>query len=176
MSEAVETQPVGVKTPHLRRLITRNARNLTTISQEVAATGNPGTVFDYRAEFSKDYAAELERAIDLNSRVTSHFFILVARRTMYGLEADNVYRQLFIGCHVRPVAEPNTDCWEINADAHTAELIWTLPTRVAMQQLAVKAPVEADPFLVHCCKEYFNGTLNREHDRILASGADSEER
>lgn len=158
-----------------KRLITRNARNLTTISQEVVAKGNPGTVYDYRSEFSKDYASELDRAIELNSRVSAHFFILVARRTMHGLEAENIYRQLFIGCHVRPQAEPNTDCWEIDCASHTMDLLWVLPTRVAIQQLAVFPPSNADPFLVHSCKEFINGNLNREYERILAAGARSKE-
>lgn len=164
----------GGDTPYstVNHRVKRNSRNLTAEGKKVAETGNTGTVQDYRREFENDYAKELIKAIEENSKIAAKFFVYIVRKPMYGIETENVYRQIFMGLHMRPRAEPNTDCWFIDTDAHTAELLWVLPTRVAIQQLAIAPPPGADEFLVHCIKEYINGSLNREYDRISASGAD----
>lgn len=168
----------GGDTPYssIKHRVKRNSRNLTRESRSVAETGNTGNVGDYRREFESDYARELEKAIEGNSKVAKQFYILVVRKVMYGVENDNVYRQIFIGCHMRPKAEPNTDCWYIDTDAHTMDLLWVLPTRVAIQSMIISPPPGVDPFLVDCCKEYHNGNLNREYERIIAYGANAEER
>ena len=166
----------GGDTPYknVSHRVRRNSRNLSAEGRRVAETGNTGTVQDYRREFENDYGRELQAAIEGNSKVAKQFYVYVIRKPMYGVETDNVYRQIFMGLHMRPKAEPNTDCWYIDIDKHEMELLWVLPTRVAIQQLAISPPPGADPFLVNCIKEYINGSLNRDYDRIIASGADPE--
>lgn len=159
----------------IKHRIKRNSRNLTQEALKVAESGNTGTLFDYRSEFTNDYKRELEKAIEGNAKVAKQFFIYIVRKPMYGIASENVYRQIFMGLHMRPKAEPGTDCWYIDTDKQVMELLWVLPTRVAIQQLAISAPSEADPFLVHCVKEYLNGALNREYDSIRASGTNSKE-
>jgi hypothetical protein len=154
--------------------IKRNSRNLTAEGLKAAQTGNTGTVEDYRREFENDYARELHAAIEGNAKTAKQFFIYVVRKPMYGVETDNVYRQVFMGLHMRPRAEPNTDCWYIDIEKYEAELLWVLPTRLAIQQLAITPPPGADPFLVSSVKEYVNGSLNTEYDRIAALGANPE--
>ena len=152
----------------------RNSRNLTKIGRETAETGNTGGLQDYRREFENDYCRELEKAIEGNSKVARQFYVLVTRKPMYGIETDNIYRQIFMGLHMRPRAEPNTDCWYIDCDKHEMELLWVLPTRPLMQSLYIAPPPGVDPFLAHCCKEYIDGRLNTEYDRIRAAGASAE--
>ena len=168
----------GGDTPYctVKHRVKRNSRNLSAESQRVLEKGNTGTVQDYRREFENDYARELDKAIAGNAKVAKQFYVYVVRKPMYGIEAENVYRQIFMGLHMRPKAEPNTDCWFIDVDNHIMELLWVLPTRVAIQQLVISPPSGADPFLVNCVKEYVNGNLNRQYDRIIASGANAEER
>lgn len=168
----------GGDTPYstIKHRVRRNSRNISAEARKAAETGNTGSVQEYRREFENDYGRELQKAIEGNSKVAKQFYVYVIRKPMYGIETDNVYRQIFMGLHMRPKAEPNTDCWHIDIDKHEMELLWVLPTRVAIQQLAISPPPGADPFLVKCVKEYVNGSLNREYDSIIASGASTEER
>lgn len=112
-------------------------------------------------EMAQDYNTELWKAVEKNAAVLNQFYIYVTRRSMSGV-SRNVIRQLFMGCAVKPHAMPHSDCWYVDVDAHELELVWTLPGKDAIKEIASTKPLELDPFLVRCCEDYVSGKLNRE--------------
>jgi hypothetical protein len=135
---------------------------------EAAATGCVATLGELKGAFAEDYLKELLCSIEWMSKQHEEFFVYVVRRRDYMM--NNYYRQQFMPLTLRPQAQPNTDLWKIDCKENSMELVWSLPTRDAIMELAIKAPSNADPFLVHCCKEFADGRLNASYDNIILSG------
>lgn len=144
-------------------------RKLGKEAYDTASKGEVLTLHEQRDAFTGEYGQELLKGLELNSKVEPRFWLLMVKRCDHTL--NNVYRITTIGCRVRPQAEPGTDCWFVDVDKQVMELVWVLPTRPAILQMAAGSVPDADPFLVSCCKEYLDGRLNAEYNRIAASGA-----
>lgn len=130
-----------------------------------ALSGDVVSLNDYRDAFFNDYYEELLKAVECNLHASKQFYILVARKQLPSAVSHNVYRQTWMGCLLKPRAEPNTDCWYVDEDKECLELQWTLPCSDTIKSLASNPPDGVDEFLVTCCKEYLNGKLNASHDQ-----------
>lgn len=140
-------------------LTVRGPLNLSEL-EEQASQNEPLTVLDTVEELSRDYWNGLQDAVENNAHMLEIFYVLVTRRAMSGVEG--IFRQTFMGLTEKPRAEPNTDCWKVNAVAETIDLCWTLPSQDTIEKvLRDKAP-GVDPFLKECCFEYERGRINRE--------------
>jgi len=139
--------------------------NLSEMS-DVALRGDPLSGGDYIEALASDYMEGLWQAVEKNAAVAPRFYILVTRRTMSAV-SNNAYRMTFIGCHEKPQAYPSSECWYVDAEEEELTLIWTLPSKSTIQEIAETKPSELDPFLVKCCEDYVSGKLNR--DQVAAA-------
>lgn len=136
------------------------SRNISELAAD-AAKEAPALGRDVVEALAGDYWTELQKAVEKNAEVLNEFYILVTRRAM-AVVPNNVYRQIFIGCSVKPRAAPHTDCWHVDVQKEEITLLWTLPSSRAIKEIAASSATEIDPFLKDSCREYDRGELNRE--------------